>query len=252
MKKKLVFMMILVLILILTLPIATAFAADYETVVDSADVLSDEEENALREKIAYLEQNYNYYVTINTTEYLDGHYDIRDYSDEYAAIDTQTDGVVFVNDVYERDYYSSTRNLGRDIVTGAALDRITDVIVPYLQDYEYYNAYDAYLDEMDKFVSMYYSGEKYTGEPKTMGDYILYILIGVGVGFLIGLAVTAYMMGKMNTAVKQRAAHNYVADNSFNLTNRHDVFIGSDVVKTKISSESNSSGGSRGGGGGSY
>ncbi len=74
----------------------------------------------------------------------------------------------------------------------------------------------------------------------------MYFLIALILGIVIAFLVTGSMLAKMNTAVKQRAAANYVRNGSFSLSAQNDRFLYENTTKTRRSSSNNNSSNNRG------
>ncbi len=60
------------------------------------------------------------------------------------------------------------------------------------------------------------------------------LIIALAFAILIAVVITGSMISSMNTAVKQRAASNYVRPGSFNLTQQSDIFIREETTRTEI------------------
>ncbi len=226
----------------------TAFASNYPSIIDDAYLFTLPEMESLNQEIEYIRGTYDFDITFITT---DGDYagTLEDFAEFHPVIDQSRNGVVFTQDTYLREYYTIGRGTGVSVISDAALDRIDEVIVPYLSDGDYFSAYDEYLDLMVVFLDAAATGTPYIGEPTSMTDYAMYIGIGIIGGALVAFIVTKSMISAMNTAKKQKLAANYVRPGSFNLTQSYDRFLYENTVRTaKPKEKSNSSSGGRGGG----
>ncbi len=247
-------------LLVLTFLATPVFAEMEESsvnvaVADEAGALSEEEYYALEDRILSIESTYGFDIAIVIPYDLMGMSALT-YGDEYGGI-SGADGAVFVHYIEGRDYATSTRGTGRSIYSGSALDKIDEVMVPALQDGDYYAAYSTFLDESETFLSSYASGSAYAGDPKGITDYILPAIIALVLGIIIAFLVTGSMKAKMKTAVKKTEAADYVRPGSFNVTHSADRYLFQNTIRTPkpksdSGSRTNSSGGSRGGRGGSY
>lgn len=258
----------------------TAFAvpdSSGKRVNDLADLLSDYEEMALTTKINQIFLEYNYEVHILTVDSTDGS-DIQTFADDYYDINglgygDNNDGMVFVIAMDTREYWTSTTGVGIDVFNDAVIDYLGDRVVYYLKNGDYYGAFDAYVGEVQQYLyeyengitgenyeeyySQYYSDYAVDNSPSVM-DYAKREIILVVVALVIGLIVVSSMKKKMNTAVKQTRAANYLKKDSFKITQGKEVFLYDRVTKVKKPEDddnSRSSGGfssSRPSGGGGF
>lgn len=265
----------------LTLSLATAsiaFAADvYEAtelpqVVDEAELLTDDEEDALSERIASIKSSYPFDILIITKntigdmtpkQFTDSYYDDNGYGCGEAA-----DGIAFLLNMGERDWYISTNGSGRYLFDDS-IQLIGDSLLPDLGDGNYYAAFNLFLDYVDSYLyndSVSYDEPQVSQAPGNVyyPDYspsqpyvkpfmedsqISLFLILCLVGIIIALIIVFSMKRKMNTARAAHYAQEYIRQGSFNLTDSSDVFQYSHVSKVRIQTETNHS---RGGGGGSH
>ncbi len=226
----------------------TSIYANTVVIVDDADLFTTQEEMKLAEKIEDIKEEYNFDINFITTLDSNGK-SLKSYVDNHVSINQDNDGLVFGQDVTEREYQTTARGYGVRVISDAALDRIDEVVVPYLQNGEYYEAYDAYLNETIKFLDAYVSGMPYEGESQTTIDYMIAIAVGLGLGLIIAFVVTAIMKSKMNTARIKKEAGNYVKEGSFYLAQNFDRFLFEETVKTPKSKEKNDDNHTRGGSG---
>lgn len=258
----------------------TAFAvpsSSGQRVNDLADLLTDYEEIMLTTEINQILFEYDYEVHILTVDSTDGD-DISTFADDYydqndIGYGDGHDGMVFVISMDTREYWTSTTGVGIDIFNDAVIDYLGNRIVYYLKNGNYYDAFNTYLEEVEQYLyeyengitgddyDEYYSNFNYDNsistEP-TVTDYIKREIILVVVAFIIALIVVTSMKKKMNTAVKQTRAGNYLKKDSFKITQGKEVFLYDTVSKVRKPDDddnSRSSGGfssSRPSGGGGF
>ncbi len=227
------------------------FAASY-ALVDEAALLTADEQTAIASRADELYSEYGVDITIIITNHLESG-TLYDYAQSHAAVDYQSDGIVFVHDLSLKEYYTVGRGYGITVVSDAALERIDDVIVPYLQDGEYVDAYMAYLNATEDFLAAAQTGTPYEGEGTSGTTVFLSIIIGIIGGVIIAFVVTGMMISKMNTAVKKQEAANYVMQGSFVLGQSYDRFLHENTTRTEKAKNNTKSNSSRGGkGGGKY
>ncbi len=232
-----------------------------QSVVDDADILEYFEEQLLAVKIKNIIEKYSYDVVIHTTltvgeaesveAYVDDFYDYNGYG--YGNDD---DGMAFALVMDSRDYHTSTHGKGIDVFNDNAIAYLGDTIVNDLSAGEYYEAFSAYLDEVDRYLYEYendivgdeyyeYYGYEDSDSSPSVKDIIVkelgILLFAVAVaGFVV------FMMKKrMNTAVAKREANAYIKQGSVNIGYQKDTFLYDTVTKTaKPKNNSSSSGGS--------
>ena len=69
-------------------------------------------------------------------------------------------------------------------------------------------------------------------EPKTLSDYLFYLVISVAVGAVIALFATSSMKRKLKTAVPQPAAYTYIREDGVQITKSKDLYLFSSVSRT--------------------
>lgn len=235
-------------------------------VVDMADLLTDSEEKILLDKIEDIKEEYDYEIVIVTAPSIGGR-SIMAYADDFYDYNNygcgaENDGMLFVIDMDEREYWTSTTGYGITAFTDYGIDKLYEAILPDLKDGNYFDAFDIYLDKAEEFLIKAESGSAYdtNNEYRDSVYVIKRELIILAVAAAVAGVAVMFMCFKMNTAVKQNRAANYVVNNSFRLLGQNDMYLYSNVSKTKISSSSGggssthvgSSGTHHGGGGGRF
>ncbi|MCR5781535.1 MAG: TPM domain-containing protein [Clostridia bacterium] len=241
---------------------ATATQKIEGSVVDMAELLSDDEEAALKRHIAGIREKYEFDIVIVTTPSTYGK-DIISYSDDlydyngYGAGGNR-DGILFCVNLNEgagegnRDYYTSTRGFGITAFTDYAIEDSESVInaavLPYLADGDWNGAFNKYLDLADRFLEEAKKGKPYDifHRYKTTGAIIMGEVIAVGVAALIALLLVSKLKKSLNTAIVKTDAHDYARGGAV-LTQSSDRFRTANVVRTKIEQNTRSGGGGGGG-----
>lgn len=264
-------------------------------VVDDADLLTDSEEAELSAKLLELRDEFKFDLALHTTnsigsktiaEYADDYYDYRGYG--YGE---NYDGMIFVLNMNNgeegnRDFYTSTHGKGIAAFPDEAIfDSSSDInskVLPYLRDGDYYGAFERYLECVREDLKFYEENgrNRYQEVPidwdsmhpilrfyhLTAGQLIARQVIIILASALISYLVIKRLKSKLNTAVSPSTARGYMVDNSFSITRQSDIFMGSNVTKTPINTDSgssgrgsgsssthvSSSGGTHGGGGGKF
>lgn len=262
MKRKL-FCGLLCALLLFVLPLSV-MADSLPLVVDDAQILTTEEEHLLASKAAQLQQEYQMDVVILTLPSLDGT-SAQTYAEDFFdyngyGSDDERSGTVFLLAMEEREWYIDTSGNAIYALTDYALLEQEERILPYLRSGEYYDAFDAWLDSLDEYFSAYENGapvddyvpeeDRYHGHSETVyyeDEPSVNWMVSVIVGLAAGAITVGVMYATMNTRRRQHSAEEYLKDNSYNLRVHRDVFLYSQVSKTRRETNSGS-GGSRGGG----
>lgn len=229
--------------------------APAERVYDGADVLTDEEEQKLRERIADCERTYHIdlvLVTINEDVESQGYWDTvmmnkaDDFYDQnnYGYNKVHGDGALLLDNWYEDENGSqmgswlSTCGLVMDRMGDYEIDRVLDEVYYRVEDNPY-AAYKAYIDEVCEIVD--------EGSVNLQIPWALIIIAPI-----IIAVVFALINLKQSPAKDTVAANAYVAGGQPVMQARSDDFIRKNVVTRRIESSSSGGGGSRSGGGGSH
>jgi uncharacterized protein len=264
-------------------------------VVDNAQLLSNYEEESLLKKIGEIRSKYDFEVVIITTdgignktieEYADDTYDYGNY-----GCGTDKDGMLFVINMGERDYYTSTCGYGITAFTDYGIEQLHENVVPLLTGGSYFAAFDAYLDNVSIFLEQAKKGKpfdvpanpkKSDGDTfgshthkKTADEYLKAEAVVVAISLAAAVGIALFVRSGMNSAVIKRSATDYIktdgakarkskgSDCGVNLRKSADIFIYSTTTKTKKETSSSSGGGgssthigssgsTHGGGGGKF
>ncbi len=239
----------LALALILMLPLSVF--ADSDRVVDSLGVLTDEEEEALEEKLGRLSAEYGHDIAVVTTGSLDGK-DLDLYARDYFeymnyGMGDDDSGVMllFYMDGSDTDkkYYSLVLHGEADrIFTESDETALVEVFRSDLKNGHYFDAFDAYADKCENIIV--YDNRL---EP-------VWIVISLVVGAAVGGIVLGVMCSKYKSVRFQRSANSYMRRDTFRLDRSRDVYLYSHVTR-RVKPQNNgssSSGGGRSSSGRSY
>lgn len=252
---------------------AAADAYSPDKVIDNAGLLSDSEEAALRQKIAGVINAYKCDIVVLTVHSTQGKTPMvfaDDYFDEHIyGMGKNQDGILLLVSMQERDWYLSTKGSAIHTFTDYGIQKIGGIVADYLGDGNYAEGFNRFVSLCDEFLKQAAAGEPFDvnnkyKEPKTAGDYTVYLLISLGIGAVVAFIVTATMKSKLKTAVPQLAANAYIKNGSVNITNSKDLFLYFTLSRTArpkdtggggrggSSVHTSSSGSSHGGGGGKF
>ena len=218
-------------------------------VFDNADLLSDEEELALTEKLSGISITYNAQIVVCTINSIDGG-DIDEFLEyiyDYMEFGygENRDGVLLLVCMDPREYRILSNGFAGVAIDSGDIDSIGDAIVSDLSDGDYAAAFDEFAEQCDYYLDGYINGF-----PFNFGKNLLICLI---IGIVAGVVVAFVLKGQLKTVRKQNQANVYVKPGSMQVTVRNDFFLYREVSKTKKESSSSSgSGSSRSTGGGSF
>ena len=265
----------LVLLLALAAPAFAAesgFADLYYRMNDSAQLLTEDEDNELEASLEELSVRQSFDVVIATIDSLDGegYTSMEEYADDlydycqfgYGA---NRDGVLLLISKGDRKWHISTCGYGITAFTDAGIQYLGQQMTPDMADGDYATAFRTFIRWTDAYVTAAREGHPYDvnnmpHEPLSM----MYLGLALVIGLVTALIVTGVMKSQLKSVAPQPDASSYVRQGSMRLTNQRDHFLYRDVHRTERpkASDSSDSGGSsthtsssgttHGGGGGSF
>lgn len=204
-------------------------------VQDDAGLLSQEDIQQLTTEAQQLSDTYQTGVYIRTVNDDSAYNDIYTYTENYYTDNSlgygdTNDGVLFLiamsSEGGSYDIYfpgnASEKKISTDGVNMAA-----DAAVPYLQDHEYRDACDAYLDSISEQLSYYEengSPMEYAEEDTQSSGAFRYILI-FGLPAVIALVVVLVMLSMNKTKHKAETAKQYIVKNGVHMNIIQDIFL---------------------------
>lgn len=243
--KKILSISALILSLLISMPtLILADTGGIDFVVDEADVLTDEEEALLEEKIEKLVKEHKmHFIIVTVTEV--GNKTVYSYADAYYhnngyGYGEDRDGILLLismtPDYNDKNYRIYTYGEAEDVFDSSALDDLEEVMLPHLKNDEFYKGFKAYLDACDKAFEF------------DLGESLL---VAVVVGAVVSVIIVFSMKSKLKSVRPQKTASNYVRSGSFMLTKDLDLYLYRTVTRTRRANNNSggrSGGGSRGGG----
>lgn len=236
------------------MPSVTAQAAgDLARLVDWADLLSDDEEAELSDRLDEISERQQVDVIVVTVDSLEGA-SAMEYADDFYdyngyGFGTGHDGVLFLMSMGEREWHISTRGYGITAFTDAGLDYMSEDFLPYLKDGDYAGAFNKFAEQCDDYITQAKTGSPYDVDNVPMGQFspVGALLIAIGIGFVISLVVTGFVRLGLHSVYSRSEADSYMKQGSLRLTREHELFLYRTVTKTEKPKESSSSGSSSGG-----
>lgn len=272
---------ILCIMLCLTLPV-TAFAAVDPRLNDEADLLIDNDESLLLDKLDAIYDAYEIDVVIVTVNSLDGKTP-AEYADDYYDYHTfnysdKKDGILLLINMGERDWQISTTGEGMVIFDDSTWRYMADQILPYLSGGDYYGAFDEFATLSEEILESYdangvppYYGE-YNG---TVDDYYddyynddyyndgyssdyrsnsgpepMWIPASIAIGMVISLLIMLGFRSQLKSVRRKSVADDYKVPGSMIVTEQSDMFLYHHVTRTPRQTQNNSRPGGGVGGGG--
>lgn len=251
--RKLTYIMILLLSVLIVRPLrADAAERLLPRLVDEADLLTDEEEAELLEKLDTVSEERNCDVVVVTTGSLVGKTSTAyadDFFDENGyGMGKERDGILLLVSTEDRDWALSTRGYGITAFTDAGQEYMVEQFLPYLSDGEYLEAFLEYADRCDDYILQADMGEPYDvgnlPQESTRGLIPIWILISFGVSFLIMLIVALIRKSSLKTIYSNDTAEEYKKSGTLKFSDKSDIFVRQQVVRRKIEHDTHSSGGS--------
>ena len=248
------------------------FADLYYRMNDSAEVLTEDEDNELEASLEELSVRQSFDVVIATIESLESvDYDSMEaYADDLYdfcqfGYGSDMDGVLLLVSVGDRKWHISTCGYGITAFTDAGIQYLGQQMTPFMADGDYAGAFRTFVQWSDTYIDAAREGHPYDvnnlpREPLSL----MYLFLALGIGLVLAWVVVSVMKSQLRSVAFQENAASYVREGSMNLTNSRELFLYRDVQRTKHVEEkdSDSSGGSsthtsssgttHGGGGGSF
>ena len=233
-------------------------------VSDEADLLTDEEETLLTDRLDTLGFIYSVeigVVTVNSLEgksaqaFADDYYDYNGYG--YGVND---DGllVLYKDGVPgDREVYITTHGSAVYKFSDYKIDRIRDEMISDLQYGNYYRAFEIFADECEDVlenyeiedVGGYYGSDDLYYDSGSSGPVIgnvpvVWIPGSIAIGFILALLIMLGVASGLKTVKRQANAAAYV--DNMNITAQSDTFLYKNVRKTPRPKSTSSGGGSSG------
>lgn len=227
---------------------------------DQANVMSDSERRNLETRLEELSAKYGIQVAVWTMKQVPQSMTIKSFADRAVnqyysrtgnpeAFAGSKGAIIFVQATGERQYAVSTDVDMRKIITDeGGYPYLEQAFLPYLQENNYYQAYNSYADGvgflLDKFIE---SGKPY--EPSEEFNLTALILAVIFAG-VVGYGVYAYLVNSMSNVKSVPNAREYLDRGSVNISRSQDLFLYTTRRVVHHPRNNNSGGGGGGGNGG--
>lgn len=239
-----------------------AFAESSNKLIDEASLFDSYEYSDIESQLEDLSYQTGWDVIIYTNErYIDA-YEMEEVCNDYYDMGgfgkgANKSGIMLTVDMGSREMYILTKGDTMYYFNDERTDAILDNVVSYLSDDEYYDATQAFIDD----VSYYYNAGKPVGgeysniEEESSGNILISILKDYGIIFAI-VAIVIAALAVVFTSLRYKnhgkaGTYDLQANSVTNLSKSEDIFLHKSVSVQTISSSSSSGRSSSGGGGSS-
>lgn len=243
---------------------------DMEYAVDSAEVLTTDELETLKYKLAQISDENNIDVGIVTVEYLDGK-TAQEFANDLFEQNKfgkgeNRDGILLLVATEDREWAMSTHGSAKEAFNQDGLDYLSGEFLPYLSDDDYYSAFENFLNNAQELGAMYVAGNPYRVEYDEEGNYPIegepikeeginnsvWIPLSIVIGCAISFVIMMMYKSQLKSVKSESRADDYLID--MKLVKSQDIFLYRTVTRTmrpKNEDHGNNFNNS-GGGGGSY
>lgn len=216
-------------------------SGEYGFVYDEGDLLTDEEEEDLQEKLEEVGSIHDIQIAVVTTDSY-SQYTIDEYADDMMDYDelgmnsgNDDSAILLAVCMNTREFYESTRGEAIQIFTDDTLYSLEDKYTSYLSSGNYSMAFNKFADGVDTYCTAYANRDKIPA-----WKWVVCFLLGL----LFGGVTVGVMASGMKNVKQNDSAAQYEQKNNVKITGRYDRFIRKSVSKTRKESENRSSGGS--------
>ena len=131
-------------------------ASEFSLVLDEADLLTDEEESQLLDKLEAITGEYNLEVAVATVESKDGNemnYFTDHFFDENGyGTGENHDGILFMVSIGDREWHITTHGYGMTVFNQDGLDYLKEKVQPELKDEDFAGAFNEFADQCEMFL----------------------------------------------------------------------------------------------------
>ena len=219
-----------------------------ERLLDEAELLSSSEQAEILGRLNEISEKQRCNVVILTVNSHSG--SIEAFADDYFdyngfGADFNDTGILFVLSMETREWAISTAGDGIPAFTDYGQEEMTNEMLPYLKDGNYFGAFEVYIDTADRYLDLFHAGTPYDigndYDPKN------HIFLSILIGLATAVIPIAVMAAKLNTVHINNSASEYRTHDGIHMNVHTDTFLTSHVSRTR-KSENNGSRSHSGGG----
>lgn len=242
---------------------------DMEYAVDSAEVLTTDELETLKYKLAQISDENNIDVGIVTVEYLDGK-TAQEFANDLFEQNKfgkgeNRDGILLLVATEDREWAMSTHGSAKEAFNQDGLDYLSGEFLPYLSDDDYYSAFENFLNNAQELGAMYVAGNPYRVEYDEEGNYPIegepikeeginnsvWIPLSIVIGCAISFVIMMMYKSQLKSVKSESRADDYLMD--MKLVKSQDIFLYRTVTRTmRAKNEDHGNNFNNSGGGGDY
>ncbi|MBR1670769.1 MAG: TPM domain-containing protein [Butyrivibrio sp.] len=224
-----------------------------ERLLDTADLLTDDEEEIILDGLNEVSENRRFNVAILTVDDYTG--PIQDFADDYFEYngfrsDFDGRGILFMLSMNTREWAFSIPEEGTYAFTDYGQNYMINRMIDYLRDDNYYGAFMEYISLCDSLIEQADEGHPLDvgiKPPKTGADRLKDVLISLVIGLISATIPIFVMKNNLRTVRMNTSAANYQSSRGVQFNIRTDRFIRKAVTRTARPKDT---GGSRSSGGG--
>ena len=241
---------------------------DMEYAVDGAKVLTTEELEILKSKLAQISDENNIDVGVVTVEYLDGK-SAQEFANDLFEQNKfgkgeNRDGILLLVATKDREWAMSTHGSAKEAFNEEGLDYLSGEFLPYLSDDDFYSAFENFADNAQELGTMYVAGDPYGEDYYTDDENYpidgeesnekginneVWIPLSIVIGCAISLVIMMMYKSQLKSVKSENRADDYLID--MKLVKSQDIFLYRTVPRT-MRPKNTDTGGSSSGGGSSY
>lgn len=248
------------LLSLILIPLHAQSLKDYP-VYDEADILSDQQEHELVEKIFSVQEKYSssiglYIVIINSMEEY-GFSNIEScaeawYKENNLGEGNANNGLLLLMSMQDRDYDVCAHGaLSHTAFTDYGKQKLMEGPKAKFRNDDWYGGYIKYIETADYMLMRANENNPVdinSDIPSDFADYIpVSLIIAFSLSFIIGLITASVQKAKLNNVHRASDADNYIKMNEVRILTRSDMFSHKTVTRTPIN-QNNNNGNSKGGG----
>ena len=243
---------------------------DMEYAVDSAEVLTTDELETLKSKLAQISDENNIDVGVVTVNYLDGK-SAQEFANDLFEQNKfgkgeNRDGILLLVATEDREWAMSTHGSAKEAFNQEGLDYLSGEFLSYLAEDDFYSAFENFADNTKELGAMYVAGNPYGEDYYTddenypIDDNLVevekekginnevWIPLSIVIGCTISLVIMMMYKSQLKSVKSENRADDYLMD--MKLVKSQDIFLYRTVTRTmRPKNENNSSDFSSGGGG---
>lgn len=240
MKKKLLSLLVVLTLAVgLSVPVFAAQTQETPTVLDLADLLTDQEEQELKTKAEDLAEKYQCGVYLLT---LPDYKSVVNVNDAYAAADeiylNQTDwgvgsdrsGVLLMLSMSERDFALMSHGYGNTAFTDYGKKELSQKFLDDFREDNWAQGFEDYVDTCGVMLQKAQTGEAV--DVTSNGHSRMYgIVASIGIAFLIALVVVLVLRSQLKSVAKKTEAAAYITRGGVRMNNSYEHYTHTTQVR---------------------